>query len=251
MVRAGWIALLTLLTASAAVRAGAASLDEALYAGILRRHTRAVEDTAGTRVDYRALARSADWKRLIRSLEQADPEALATRDEKLAFWINSYNILAIAVVLSRYPVESIKDVGSLFRPVWKRRAGTIDGRPYTLGQIEHEILRPMGEPRIHMAIVCASTSCPSLRREPFTAARLDGQLDDSTRRFLADRDKGLRVLGPDAIQISRIFDWFEQDFEPGGGVLDFVRRHAPEPGRIPPDADVDYFDYDWSLNDIR
>ncbi len=228
------------------------SLDTTLWARMLERHTVAVDDTAGVRVDYRALRGDPDWERLLASLERADPEALATRAERLAFWINVYNVLAIDVVRRHYPVESIRDVGSLLRPVWKREAGRVGGEPRTLHEIEHEILRPMGEPRIHAAIVCASTSCPSLRREPYRAERLDAQLDDALRAFLADPNKGSR-LEPEAgvLRVSRIFRWFEEDF---GDVLAFLEPQLPEATRAwlaghGDSVRLRHFDYDWSLND--
>ncbi len=246
-----WTALVLglLLFGNAAARG--APLDEALYSELLARHTVAVQETVGTRVDYRALRDSADWQRLIANLAQVDPDALASRDEKLAFWINAYNILAIDVVRKGYPVGSIRDLGSLFSPIWDREAGRIGGQTYTLGQIEHEILRPLGDPRIHVAIVCASTSCPSLRREAFSATRLDEQLDDSFRDFLANREKGLAVRAKGSVRLSKIFDWFEEDFEEQGGVLAVVRRYAPEElqPKLSGSPRISYFPYDWSLNE--
>ncbi len=242
--------------AESAPATAAEPLDEALYARILERHTVAVSDTAGTRVDYPALARSAEWRQLIRNLAQTDPQALGTRQERLAYWINVYNILAIDVVTRNQPLDSIKDVGSLFSPVWKREAGRIAGQPYTLHQVEHEILRPMGDPRIHVAIVCASTSCPSLRREPFTATRVDAQLDDSFRGFVANRTKGLAIdRGSESVRLSKIFDWFEEDFESRGGVLAVVRKYVSDADRAwleaHPNPRVGYFDYDWRVNAVR
>jgi hypothetical protein len=231
-----------------------AAFDEALYASLLEQHTREVEDLARTRVDYAALARSEAWKRLVASLAASDPEALRTREEKLSFWINAYNVLAIDLVTRNRPVDSIKDVGSFFSPVWGLEAGRIGGRAYSLDEIEHGIVRPMGDPRVHAAVICASTSCPALRREPFTAARLDAQLDDAMRTWMADPDKGLRVdRERRTVRLSKIFDWFEEDFEAAGGALRFAARYAPEDARrwIEANADrarVAYFDYDWRVN---
>lgn len=246
-----------LLAALAPAPAGAAdALDEVLYAGLLSRHTRAVDDTAGTRVDYRGLRRSSDWKRLIPNVAQARPEDLSGRSEHLAFWINVYNVLAIDVVLRSYPVDSIKDAGGLITPVWKVDAGSVGGRTVTLHEIEHEILRPMGDPRIHAAIVCASTSCPSLAREPFTAVRLDAQLDTALRAFLEDSRKGLAVdRDAGVVRLSKIFDWFAEDFAERGGVLAVVGSHAPASEQAwlasrGADVRLAYFDYDWSLNDL-
>src|SRR5262245_3971188 len=247
--RAAIVSCLVSLLASPPVLA----FDEALYARLLERDTVAVSDLASTRVDYAALRGSADWEALLASLAASEPARLATREERLAFWIDAYNVLAIDVVRRGYPVASIRDLGSLLRPVWKKPAGTIGGRSYTLDEIEHEILRPLGEPRIHGAIVCASLSCPPLRREPYRAAALDAQLDDNMRRWLADPRKGARLeRASTTLTLSPIFDWFAEDF--GDDAVGFVARHLP-----PADAAwirehrgelrVRWFEYDWSLND--
>jgi hypothetical protein len=241
--------------------AGSASADapepdwRALWARVLERHTERVDAKVGTRVDYAALRSDADWRALTAALERFDPTTLASRRDRIAFWIDAYNVLAIRIVLEHWPVESIRDIGSFFRPVWKREAGRIGGRGYSLDEIEHEILRPMGEPRIHGAIVCASISCPDLRREPYRPERLDAQLDDNVRAWLAHDDKGLAIDRAAAdIRLSPIFDWFEEDFAAAGGVLAFVARYAPPDARAwleanADRADVSYFDYDWGLND--
>ena len=78
-----------------------------------------------------------------------------------------------------------------------------------------------------------------------------------TERWLASPTKGLRVdRAAGTVFLSKIFDWFEEDFEAGGGVLAFAAEYAPvedrgwlreNAGR----ADVEHFDYDWTLNDAR
>jgi hypothetical protein len=249
---------LWLLLFSAALAAPAAAFDEALYATLLERHTRHLEgDLAGTRVDYAALAGPAagPWGQLVASLAASDPRRLATREERLAFWIDAYNVLAIDLVVRHYPVDGIRDIGSLLRPVWKRTAGRIGDRDYSLDDIEHGILRPLGDPRVHAAVICASASCPPLRREPFRNETLDAQLDDATRQWLAHPHKGLRIdRKRETVVLSRIFEWFEEDFAASGGALAFAARYAPEKAReylaSHPNARVDYFDYDWSLNDL-
>lgn len=231
------------------------AVDLDLYARLLERHTRVVSDTAGTRVDYAALRDDPDWRRLLESLAAApEPGSSASQSERLAYWINAYNVLAIDMVVRNFPVASIRDIGSVLRPVWKRDAGKVGGRSVTLDEVEHTILRPLGDPRVHMAIVCASTSCPSLAREPFRVERIDAQLDAAARAFVANPTKGARVE-PGGVRISKIFDWFAEDFVASGGVLAFVRRHAsPEMraaiDRLGPKPQRLYFDYDWSLNGI-
>jgi hypothetical protein len=233
----------------------AARLDLSLYAALLERHTAVVDDEAGVRVDYAGLRASSAWRRLVAGLAEATPPDAAQRDAKLAFWINIYNILAIQLVVQHEPEESIRDIGNLLRPVWKRRAGVVAGEPVTLDWIEHDVLRPMGDPRIHAAIVCASVSCPPLLREPWDPERVDAQLDAALRSFLADRRKGLRVdRSADAVRLSKIFDWFAGDFDDGAGVLAGLAPWLPPADRAwladHPAPRIRYFPYDWRLNDL-
>jgi hypothetical protein len=243
----GWFAWVT--------PAGAEPAYVSAYAALLDSYTEAVHAKVGTRVDYPGLRGNPAWGEMLARLGQVDPAGLETREERLAFWINAYNILAIDLVLRHDPPEGIRDIGSFFRPVWKKQAGEINGRSYSLGEIEHEIIRPIGEPRSHAAIVCASVSCPNLLREPFVAGRLDAQLDASVRAWLMRPEKGLMVdRAPPGLWLSPIFDWFEADFGGRKGVLQFVARYArPEDAlwirEQGEDVSVRYFDYDWSLNE--
>jgi len=249
--------------------AGERTLDIALYDELLRLHTRAVADPAQTRIDYAALrggAGAPDWKRLVEGLAAWRPDRLGSRAETLAAWINLYNVLTIDLVVRGAPVASIRDLGSVLRPVWKRAAGRIGSdagpgtRAVSLDEIEHGILRRLGEPRIHAAIVCGSVSCPPLRREPYRAERLDAQLDDNLRAWLADARKGARfepapdAVGGGTLRLSPIFDWFARDFAAAGGVRAFVLPHLPEPIReaVTRGGDavrIAFLEYDWRLND--
>jgi hypothetical protein len=245
-----------LLTVIALAGQPAAAFDLDGYARILDAHTKEVSDTAGVRVDYAALRGSPEWKAVVASLAASNPSALETRPERLSFWINAYNVLAIDLVARNLPIESIRDIGSFLRPVWKHEAGRIQGRAYTLDEIEHQILRPLGEPRIHAAIVCASVSCPSLARTPYRASQLEGQLDAALAKWLANPRKGSR-LDPRAgvLRLSSIFDWFAEDFDAAGGVVAYLQPHLPAATRRwlethGADVELTYFDYDWSLNSL-
>ncbi|MBF0311508.1 MAG: DUF547 domain-containing protein [Magnetococcales bacterium] len=238
---AAWFALCGLLLSTAAL---AAEPDWSDYAGLLQRHLKPkmIKGITLNALDYRAMAHDPALPGTMEALSHFSLANLTTREEKLAFFINAYNLLAIKIVLDHRPLESIKDAGYLLTPVWKMEAGSVGGQMVTLHHIEHEVLRPMGEPRIHMAIVCASLSCPNLSPEPYTAARLDDQLSRQTREFLNDPVKGLRINGHQ-VRLSRIFSWFEEDFAP---LPDFLRRYRPDlPQNASFKADLPY---DWSLN---
>jgi hypothetical protein len=195
-------------------------------------------------VDYEALAMDSRYGQLLAQIETTEPATLTNREERLAFYINAYNVYAIKMVIDNMPMDSIRDAGSLFTSVWKKTAGNIAGEPVTLDQIEHAILRTMGEPRIHFAIVCASLSCPNLRQEAYRAEKLEQQLEDQTRTFLNNDTKGLTVSGS-RVRLSQIFDWFEEDFDAAGGVEAFVREYRELPQPISWRANLPY---DWDLN---
>lgn len=233
-----------------------AAADDA-YARLLKAHVRPGV-IAGIRlnlVDYRAVQADPAYAEALAALAAARVASLGSEGARQAFWINAYNLLAIKAVLDQYPTRSIRDGGSLFYPIWKKKVGTVGGTSYSLDDIEHGILRgTFKEPRVHFAIVCASLSCPDLRLEPFAAARLESQLDEQTAAFLANPTKGCDP-GPEGktARVSSIFKWFAGDFEASGGVAAFIRAKAgPEVAarlRGLAEAGLSYLDYDWSLND--
>lgn len=238
----GFLSLAAVLLSPNAAQAG----DWDLLDAILAQYVKPVQ-RAGIRfhgVDYEALALDPRYQQLLKQIEGSEPATLSNPDERLAFYINAYNVYAIKMVIDNMPMDSIRDAGSLFTPVWKKPVGYIAEEPVTLDQIEHAILRSMGEPRIHFAIVCASLSCPNLRLEAYRAENLEQQLEDQTKRFLDDDTKGL-TLEEQQVRLSQIFDWFEEDFEAAGGVEAFIRRYQDLPEQIRWRANLPY---DWDLN---
>lgn len=198
-------------------------------------------------VDYQAIKVDGSLDKAYQEISAFKIKRLSNRKEKLAFYINAYNILALKKVVEHWPTKSIKDSGSFFSPVWDKPAGSLDGKTVSLGYVEHKILRPMGEPRIHLAIVCASVSCPDLRNEPYTAAKLDNQLNDQANQFLNNKGKGLKIEKK-IIRISKIFDWFEQDFDVGGGVTSFIKRYRKDLPALKVKANIPY---DWTVNSVE
>ncbi|UCE62618.1 MAG: DUF547 domain-containing protein [Nitrospirota bacterium] len=234
----------------------ALAFDFSSWDGILKKYvdSKTINGVTLNAVDYKKLAKDSAYTKIVKDIEAASLSTLKSKDEKLAFWINVYNIMAAKMVLDNYPVKSIKDAGSLFTAVWKKPVGVVAGKERTLNEIEHEILRKMGEPRIHVAIVCASVSCPDLRKEAYTADKLNNQLDDQMTQFLANPKKGLAVDDKKGyVYVSSIFKWFEEDFEPKGGVRTFIAPYSPEPLQALVTNDkltVYYLDYDWGLNEL-
>lgn len=165
----------------------------------------------------------------------------ASKNQKIAYWINAYNALTIDLILRNYPLKSIKDI----KNPWDQHLWQFGDKRLSLNDIEHKILRKMDEPRIHFAIVCASESCPKLQNTAFTAKNLEEQLTKATQEFLADTSKN--EISENEIKLSKIFKWFKKDFEKNGSLIDFLNRYTDV--TISDKAKKSYKDYSWDLND--
>jgi len=197
----------------------------------------------------------AALKEYLATLSQADPDAKTTKEGKLVFWINAYNALTVYGILGVYPTRSIRDhTAKVFGyNIWKDLLLPVGDKKYSLDAIENQVLRKLGEPRIHFAIVCASIGCPRLRNEAYTPAKLEAQLADNTRDFFG-RPKNLRVdLANRRVQMSSILDWFGKDFAPTpqkalASLAEYMPDEATKRLVASGDFSVSYLDYDWSLN---
>jgi hypothetical protein len=193
-------------------------------------------------VDYASI--KLDSKNLedyLKELSETIPDEKWTKNETLAYWINSYNAMTIDLILRNYPLKSIKDI----KNPWKQRLWKLEDKSYNLEDIEHEILRKMDEPRIHFAIVCASVSCPKLQNEAFTASKLDIQLTKATKDFLSDSTKN--SISKNSLKLSKIFQWFSKDFKQNGRLIDFLNQYSTI--KISDNAKITFQDYNWKLNE--
>jgi hypothetical protein len=209
-------------------------------------------------LDYAGLAADrGDLDRVLISLANASLEG-ASVPQRLAFWSNAYNAVVAHFVLERYPgLVTVRDIDGFFDVLTHRVAG----EALTLDEIETRA-RDLGDPRVHFAVVCASESCPDLRHEPYVAARLHEQLEEQTRAFLADPEKGLRYdSAANEVWLSSIFKWYAGDFTGGSTLVAFLARGPVLQWLLPfldqglgealrrRDPAIRYLDYDWSLND--
>jgi len=216
-------------------------------------------DDAGF-VNYRAWKASTTdvtaLDRYLDALSHASTTARATREAQLAFWINAYNAVTIKGILREYPTTSIRNhTPKLFGyNIWEDLLLVVGGKTYSLSQIEHEVLRPMGEPRIHFAIVCASGGCPRLLNRAYTADRLEQQLGENARSFFAKSSNFQYDVGAKTIKISSIIEWFATDFgKTTAEQMKYISSYLPdEAGKKLAGsgaARVSYLEYDWNLND--
>jgi hypothetical protein len=237
------LATVVLALGLAPVASAAVQPDPAVFDAILSERAR------GGGFDYRG-ATGQDRKRLaayLSNLGDGDPKAMGN-DERRAFYINAYNAMAVAIVLERYPVKSIRDIGGAFRSIRKK----IGGEMLSLDDIENR-LREEKDARIHFAIVCASKSCPPLARKAYRAGSLSADLDAQGRAFVGDPSKNVIDRAHERLALSKIFDWNRKEFERDGGTpAKYVSRFASDAATASWLATFpkkpEFLDYDWSLN---
>lgn len=211
-------------------------------------------------VNYKAWkANSADTQALDQYLVHlSHSNGKGTKEQQLALWINAYNSVTIKGILREYPTSSIRNhTAKLFGyNIWKNLKLVVGGKQVSLDEMEHQVLRKMGEPRIHFAIVCASIGCPRLLNEAYVPERLDAQLAVNSRAFFADASKFRYDANRKTFYVSPIIQWFGEDFgdsEPAQlktiapYISDSAATQAAASGR----GSMSFVDYDWGLNDQK
>jgi hypothetical protein len=214
------------------------------------------EGTRAGLVDYGYFAtRRADLDAYLDTLAGADLGALAP-GQLLALLINAYNAHTVRSILDRPGVATIRDIPG----VWTETRHRVGGFDLTLDQIEHRLLRPyFKDPRVHFAINCASRSCAPLPGWAFDGDRIEAQLDERRRAFLAD-PRNVRVEAG-RLRVSRYFDWYGDDFVAPGWVGSAASAAAYIRQAAAPDVSafidlhggapaIEFLEYDWSLNSV-
>ena len=211
-------------------------------------------------VNYRGLKSSASDLRTLNdylaSLSTASTSRPASREAKLAFWINAYNAVTIHGILREYPTSSIRNHTAKLvgYNIWHDLQLYVGGRPYSLDHIEHKILRPMGDPRIHFAIVCASIGCPRLLNEAWVTSRVATQLDTNAKDFFS-RPQNFRFdESKKRFYMSSILSWFGKDFgnsraEQLRTISQWLPTDAAQKSAQQNAVAVSFLDYDWKLNE--
>jgi hypothetical protein len=232
----------------------AAAFDHAhpSWDALLKKHVVLLDGGKASQLRYADMARErTGLKAYLQTLSDVSEREFEawSRAEQMAFLINAYNAFTVEKVLTRYPaIGSIWDFGKLFGNPFRDRFFMLFGQPRSLDDLEHGILRKRyREPRIHFAVNCASVGCPMLREEAYRGVDLEQQLEQQARRFLTDGSRNRIRDG--RLEVSKIFDWFKEDFEPRDQYfLKYAGILGLPPGASPPLA---FLDYDWSLNDFR
>ena len=206
------------------------------------------------RVNYPGFIRdSIELNQYLKTLAANPPdEKTWTKNEQMAYWINAYNAFTIQLIIKYYPLKSIQDIGSSIKipfvnTPWDIKFITIGKVRMDLNNIEHGILRKkFDDPRIHMALVCASKSCPRLLNEAYDPGRLDEQLNAQCVTFLNDNSRNR--IAAQVAELSMIFKWYAADFnQNGNSLVSFLNKYSR--AKLKPDTRITYLQYDWTLNE--
>ena len=252
-----WIALST----SAVAQASSFDHSYSSYDALLRAHV----DEAGL-VDYEAVAKDRRLARFLSAVAEVSAEELAewSRGKQMSFLINAYNALTLQTIVEAPGVTSIREI----KPdPWETARWKVAGRTVSLNFLEHTRLRgQFREERVHFVLVCAARGCPKLPMRAMRAETLSEQLDSYSRTFVRDVQRNRIDRSGRKLHLSRIFQWYAEDFVVSGGELPLslkeldgkqggvVRYIYPllsegdqrflEDGKF----EVVYSEYDWSLN---
>jgi hypothetical protein len=187
---------------------------------------------------------------------QGLPISTYNRAEQKAFWINLYNALTVELILSRFPLASIREInispGLFVKGPWGAKLVTIEGEKLSLDDIEHRILRPIWQDsRIHYAVNCASLGCPNLQPTAFTGDNAESLLEKAAKEFI-NHPRAVAIRNG-KLKVSSIYVWFQEDFDGAEGLMEHWREYAE--GTLA-NALQSYtngleHDYDWRLNGLE
>lgn len=194
------------------------------------------------KVNYASIKKNTEMlDQAISHYQDNTPKSAWSSNQKLAYWINAYNLFTIKLIVDNYPVSSIKNIAG-GKP-WDKKFIVLDGKTMSLNEIENGIIRKQfNEPRIHFAVNCASISCPKLLNQEYTSSNLNSLLEKQAKRYINDKNEN--TFTSNSAKISNIFDWYKGDFD--GGVIPFLNKYLASP--LPLDAKITYEEYNWNLN---
>ena len=237
---------------------------------LLKKHVTYIANGNASQVSYAGFLKDRAALKVYLDAVSAVPEATYkswSKNQQLAFLINAYNAYTIELILTKYPnLKSIREIGGSFSKPWSQKFFTLFGKETNLDNIEHDMIRAEGafnDPRIHVAVVCASIGCPMLRVDAFTGDKIDAQLDDAMTRFFSDRSRNRYNAESKKLEVTKLLDWYKKDFIKGykgfGSVEAVLGKYADKLADDPAaraeikagKVAITYLDYDWNLNDKK
>jgi len=245
----------------------ASDFDYKHYAQILNKYVHEGKTIKGIKlnvVDYEGLLKesrspSSDYSIFLKQLSQFNPDSLKTREDKISFWINAYNIGAMKMIIDHYPVDSIRSRKiSFLKNPWKIKILNIHGELYSLGQMEHGIiLEKYRAKTAHFAIVYASLSCPDISKDVYMGVTLKSQLEKQARFFINNKTKGLVIdRAKNTVYVSKIFKWDKKNFPRGADdivpfITPFIENAKDRRYLQRENYNLQFSEYNWDVNSLK
>ena len=238
------------LTSKPTPHPDASGVDHVLWDYLLKTHV------DGGLVDYDGLARDHLFRTYLQQLSGADPAKLTTSADELALLTNAYNAFVANGVITHKIRDSVMNYQIDGKEFFDIEEHIFCGQTVSLNDIEHEIIRKrFGEPRVHVALVCAARGCPVIRPEAYIGKRLAQQLEDQSIQFANNPKYVVYDAGANTLRVSALLDWYGGDWDSVGGYLPWLAARVKDPtlkeaveraarGEIK----VAFLNYDWSLN---
>jgi len=194
------------------------------------------------KVDYEALQQNPS---VLNSVLKTAKQVSVSKEDPLAyqaFWINAYNLAVIKGVVDHLPINSPLDTEGFF----DRITYDLGGESITLNDIENKKLRAkFKDARFHFVLVCGAKGCPPIIPKAYRPANLENLLEQQTIKAL-NLSSFIRV-SENKVAFSEIFKWYKEDFVgENSNEIDFLNNYRKE--KVPTDATVTYYSYDWRLN---
>lgn len=179
---------------------------------------------------------------------KSNPELFPTKEDVLAYHINTYNALAMYGVIER---KIPKAFDSFFKRAsfFKFRKIIIGNKKTSLYDYENKVIRALDEPRIHFALNCMVKDCPRLPQEPFLASTLEQQLESATKEFFTKPKHFYLDEEKKEAYFSWILDYYSKDFIASGKRKDLIPyANSYLETLIPQDYKAKVIKYDWTIN---
>lgn len=181
---------------------------------------------------------------LVTYIKKAKPSEME-ENEKMAFYINGYNLLVIKSIVEKYPLSSVMDVPGFF----DSKKYLVGGENVTLNEIENEKLRKVyHDPRVHFVLVCGALGCPEIAPFVYSGRELEDQLNLRTRKAL--NDPSFIWVMDKQLYLSELFSWYKADFGRNDEeMVLFINKFLDIP--LEENLEIIYYPYKWALNDAK
>ena len=192
-------------------------------------------------IDYKVLKKNKlELAKVLKKFTSMPPKDEWHRNERLAYWLNVYNLQMMSMLVENYPAKNILDLYG--GKIWQVKCAEIDGKSYCLDEIENDIIRKeLKEPRIHFALYSGAVSSPDLLNDAFTPSNMNQNFELLTKRFINSPNN---VISKEKANLSMVFDWYKADFK---DIVAFINKYSKV--KIEGNTEITFLEFDWRLKD--